>query len=242
MRSLSAAEWLEAWERALGQAELERPLTLLAAATDATRDRVAQLPIGARNQQLLALRGGMFGNEMNAVATCPRCGETLELPLRVSDLRAQAISDQPPRELRVNGYQILYRLPNTDDLVAAQTAQNANVARETLLQRVVMNVTATNESTAPTQLDAHAVETLTAQLELDDPLAVLRVHLVCPDCQHTWDSVFEIASFFWVELDAWAKRILREVHALASAYGWSESDILALSPQRRQMYLELTGN
>jgi hypothetical protein len=32
---------------------------------------------------------------------------------------------------------------------------------------------------------------------------------------------------------------LRDVHELASAYGWRESEILALSPQRRQAYLEL---
>jgi hypothetical protein len=32
---------------------------------------------------------------------------------------------------------------------------------------------------------------------------------------------------------------LREVHVLASANGWSEAEILALSPQRRQRYLEI---
>ena len=32
-----------------------------------------------------------------------------------------------------------------------------------------------------------------------------------------------------------------EVHALASAYHWHERDILALSPVRRQAYLELLG-
>jgi hypothetical protein len=32
---------------------------------------------------------------------------------------------------------------------------------------------------------------------------------------------------------------VREVHLLASAYGWRESDILAMTPWRRQLYLEL---
>ena len=36
-------------------------------------------------------------------------------------------------------------------------------------------------------------------------------------------------------------RILREVHTLAAAYGWSEAEILALSPARRRVYLELAA-
>jgi hypothetical protein len=31
------------------------------------------------------------------------------------------------------------------------------------------------------------------------------------------------------------------VHLLASAYGWSEGDILSMSPVRRQFYLEISG-
>ncbi len=50
---------------------------------------------------------------------------------------------------------------------------------------------------------------------------------------------FDIVSFLWNELNAWAIRTLREVHILASAYGWSETDILAMSPWRRQFYLEV---
>jgi hypothetical protein len=52
---------------------------------------------------------------------------------------------------------------------------------------------------------------------------------------------FDIASYFWDEINAWANRILREVHILASRYGWSERDILALSPWRRQFYLDMVN-
>jgi hypothetical protein len=47
--------------------------------------------------------------------------------------------------------------------------------------------------------------------------------------------------FLWNELDDWAARILSQVHILASNYGWSESEIVALSPQRRQYYQDLIG-
>ena len=54
-----------------------------------------------------------------------------------------------------------------------------------------------------------------------------------------WRAVFDIVTFFWSEIEAWACRILREVHILASAYGWCERDILALTSARRQFYLEM---
>ncbi len=61
----------------------------------------------------------------------------------------------------------------------------------------------------------------------------------CPTCDHAWDEIFDIVSFFWAELDAWAHRVLHDVHVLARAYAWSEAEILALPPLRRQYYLEL---
>jgi hypothetical protein len=62
-----------------------------------------------------------------------------------------------------------------------------------------------------------------------------------PGLRHSWDVLFDIVSFFWAEIGAWAQRLLREVHALASAYGWREADILALSAWRRRQYLDLAG-
>ena len=54
----------------------------------------------------------------------------------------------------------------------------------------------------------------------------------------SWQLTLDIVSFLWSEISSLAKRHLREVHTLAWAYGWSEADILAMSPARRQFYLE----
>jgi hypothetical protein len=74
-----------------------------------------------------------------------------------------------------------------------------------------------------------------------DPLADVQLAVSCPSCGTRQQVSFDILSFFWTEIEAWAWRILREVHTLASAYGWHEHDILALSPRRRQSYLEMVG-
>jgi hypothetical protein len=74
-----------------------------------------------------------------------------------------------------------------------------------------------------------------------DPRAEMRLAMHCHACQHSWSTIFDIVSFFWTEIEASAKRLLREVHTLAKAYGWREADILALSSARRQCYLELVS-
>ena len=63
----------------------------------------------------------------------------------------------------------------------------------------------------------------------------------CASCAHAWRASFDIVAFFWSEIDAWAERVLRDVHRLAAAYGWSEREILGLSAWRRHRYLEMVG-
>ena len=93
-------------------------------------------------------------------------------------------------------------------------------------------------SSQPINCHADVVDAIVAHMAQADPQADIQLSLVCPQCGHQWQAAFDIASFFWSEINAWANRMLREVHILASRYGWSETDILAMSPWRRQFYLE----
>ncbi len=74
-----------------------------------------------------------------------------------------------------------------------------------------------------------------------DPLAVIQMSLTCSACAHNWPLTFDIISYLWIEIDRWARHTLREVAQMAYAFGWSESDILALSPHRRKLYLKMIG-
>ena len=74
-----------------------------------------------------------------------------------------------------------------------------------------------------------------------DPMAEIHLVLDCPCCQHKWEAPFDIVAFLWREISAAARRLLREVHTIASAYGWTETEILALSPARRRIYLEIVN-
>jgi hypothetical protein len=63
--------------------------------------------------------------------------------------------------------------------------------------------------------------------------------LTCPNCCNQWEGQFDIASYLWTEINTWARHMLQEVYLLARAFGWSEYAILTMSPQRRQLYLEM---
>jgi hypothetical protein len=51
--------------------------------------------------------------------------------------------------------------------------------------------------------------------------------------------VLDPADYFYRELAASSRRLLLQIHALAGAYGWTEAEILALSPPRRATYVKL---
>jgi hypothetical protein len=69
--------------------------------------------------------------------------------------------------------------------------------------------------------------------------AAVRLALSCPSCKREWEDAFDIGRFVWAEVESRARRLVWEVHSLASAYGWGESETLALSAARRAMYLEM---
>lgn len=227
----SAQELLHAWERAGAEPPYERALTLLGAAAqpggvDGTDPSMAALSIGERDARLLQLRAALFGDEATAVITCPGCGTQLESRFRTS--RFLSVSpDHSALEFAIGGGTMTLRLITTADLRAV--AGHATV--EALLERAIVRADGVADTAAKWSAE------IQRRLELADPQAHIEIALRCLDCALGWTAVYDIVSFLWQEVDAWARRTLREVHLLASAYGWTEREILALSPARRQIYL-----
>jgi hypothetical protein len=241
MRRLSATELLDVWERGLTQSPVERALTLLAAAcTEASREALAQLSIGQRDGLLLTLREWTFGRQFVSLTTCPTCGERLELTVDAVDLRVEA---QPiaESELHITNYVVRFRLPNSLDLIALSRGADLTTVPRLLLKRCLLQVKSDGAEASAEELAIEVMDAIVARMAEADPQADMRLALTCPRCGHQWRAAFDIAAFFWREIDAWAERTLREVHILASKYGWREMDILAMSPKRRQCYLNLVN-
>jgi len=250
MRALSAPELLSVWEWGGGQPAAQRALALLAAACpDISHDALVGLSIGRRDALLLTLREWAFGPQLVSVASCPGCDERLELSFGVSDIRVAAASGQlpdgeaanEPLLVSVGGVEVRFRLPNSLDLSAVAGSQDVAATRRWLLERCVVSALQDGQQADLDQLPAEVTEAIAARMDEADPQANVQLALSCPICGHEWQATFDIVSFFWNEIETWAYRTLRQVHRLASAYGWSQADILALSPWRRQFYLDLVS-
>ena len=246
MRALAAAELLDVWERGLQQPPSARMLALLARGLpDIDARDLAALPVGRRDGYLLELRERLFGSELMLVASCPRCGEITEARVPVAELRIQAddgasASQQTDHHVDCDGYHISFRLPSSEDLLALPAEVERGEARRLLLRRCLRDVRAAGGAPVdPDALSDPVVAQVSMAMAAADPQADLELSLACPSCGNAWLAMFDIASFLWKEIQAWAKHTLRAVHALARAYGWREIDILAMSPTRRQIYLEL---
>jgi hypothetical protein len=72
-----------------------------------------------------------------------------------------------------------------------------------------------------------------------DPQAELELDLSCPSCGAAFSVDLDAGTFLLQELDARGAQLLEDVHALAMHYHWSEPEILALPPRRRERYLDL---
>ncbi|HEV2829175.1 MAG TPA: hypothetical protein VGW76_16380 [Pyrinomonadaceae bacterium] len=251
MQALSAAELLEVWERARAQPITTQALILLEAASPgASGEDLAKLSVGRRDARLLALREVLFGSRLTGLTSCPRCRQQLEIGIESADIHVDG--DQTDRGLlsvTSGGYVARFRLPNSEDLSAIAVSDDRQPEEAALIRQLLSRCLVELRRNGRRQrlessraLPPALIEAIAAEMERADPQANVQIPLDCADCGNQWLSAFDIVSFLWSEIDNWAKRLLREVCALASEFGWRESDILAMSAQRRRLYLQMIGD
>ena len=235
MQAPGEAEILALWERGLARHPIDRALLLCAwARPDLPPSRFPDLPLGAINRALLRLRETCFGPRINAWVDCEHCGERMEITLDTRQLLAGVNEKDTPAEFEVSNYR--FRVPCSRDLATIAVELDTEDAAVKLLERCCLS------HPDKTGLDFAGIlaeaETIMANL---DPDADINLALTCEDCGEIWLSGFNIGTLLWDEIDVHARSLLAQVHSLARAYGWTESEILALSPQRRSTYLDMVG-
>jgi hypothetical protein len=242
--SLNPAALLAAWEEGATQPPVRRALALLGAAwPERSEEQWAEVTIGERDARLLSLREALFGRKLEAIALCPRCGERLELAFDTDDIRVPAPARAPSEEalcVSVAGYEVTCHPPTSADLLAI-AGEGAADGRALMLRRCIETARLDGSETDPAGLPAEVVRAVDEQLAKGDPQAEVQIAMSCLACSHRWSLPFDILTHLWGEIGDWAQRLLGEIHALASAYGWSESAILAMSARRRRCYVEMVG-
>jgi hypothetical protein len=232
MPRLDPTALLAVWEQGRHEAALDRALTLLSAA-GAGRSEAGAWDLASRDVRLATVLAELAGPDVSTCVACAGCGAVLDVPV---DVAALARSPVPARadgfHATVTGTTVAFRLPTTDDL-RDLPGLSRSAARRVLVGRCTGRA-------APEISDdlADAVEAAMADVA---PAGAVEFDVGCPDCGATTVAALDVPALLWAEVDLRAVALLREVHTLAAAYGWTEADVLALSPARRAAYLELVG-
>ena len=237
MRVLGNGDFLTLWEDGHRLHPLDRGLLAICASlSDEERqvctDPVADWPLGRRNRALAQLRTLYFGPRMQGWMACEECGETLEF-----EVNCHAMTDMPesPSGELITFQGSTFRVPTSRDLAAIAAEPDSERASLRLLQKCEIERGAND----PASWSADKISAVAAEMALADPLAEIMLGFECPSCKHTSQEMLDLPTFFWAEFESRATRLLLEIHMLASAYGWAESAILAMSDVRRAAYLQM---
>lgn len=237
----TSSELLELWERAVASAPAERGDVLLAAQVESP-----PTSLGAHNAALLDLRARLFGSTQPLSSRCTTCGATTEFSIDCGLLaRALLPADDGEREQRIeaDGYRVDFRLPVVADVRVASAQGDRDGFVRTLLQRCVTRCERDDGVACDPESMPESVATAVSQrMESLEPGASVTFDLVCPECGAGWSAPMDCGDVLWSELQVRAERLLLDIDALARAYGWTEPQVLALSPTRRAAYLQLIGS
>jgi hypothetical protein len=236
MRSLRNLDFLELWEMGAGLHPLDQGLLAIQAAfPEASYQELANWPLGRRNQALAAVHCASFGPEFQCWTSCPQCGEKIEVSLDGRFVASrEATSALEP--VVVDGY--AFRPPTSRDLARLARDGAANQNDLALAVRLLLE-TCRVEKDSPVEWREEFVAQVEEKLADADPLAEILLTFECPACGAVCDKPLDLPAFLWAEISSAGRRLLSEVHVLASAYGWTEPAILALSDARRASYLEM---
>jgi hypothetical protein len=226
------------WERGRREHPVDRALTILAVLSQRPRAELAQISVEHRDSLLLDWRSRLFGTAVAGYAACPACGCGVDVSLTAA---RQAV----PQErfvMDAGGASVTVRLPTSLDLAAVAACESVEAARRELARRCVEGGTLDDDDDDDDGGGGGGVAAaVEAELDRRAGVSAGAVALACPDCGHGWQLEFDVAAFTWREIEILAGRLLRDVDVLARRYGWSEREILGLSPDRRRFYLELAS-
>jgi hypothetical protein len=228
MHSLSGERILTAWERGLASREPWRALALLQAAMpEREMNELAALPLAERNALLLQLHAMTFGRRVEGFAACAECGQQLEFEMDAEEM-ARALRSPEPETWLEAGNQMCMRPADTSDVATSMEAANEEDARNMLLARTLglENVDVVRED----WVDRFDRLNASAEIRCVSP---------CAHCGARPVLDFDAAGFVWREIQVAARRLMAEIHRLASAYGWSEKVVARMSAVRRAAYLEM---
>ena len=198
------------------------------------REELAELSLGDRIAALLTLARSVDERPLESTMRCGSCGVQLETLLSPDELvayHARASADGCARAKLDDGSELLLRLPTVRDFESwrERAAGVEELARDLTLDGRAL----------PSPLPAAWAAAIERALGDADPLVDFRLAIDCPDCGAHGRYPLDLEALALERLRRAHGELLVTVHRLASAYHWSEREILSLPAARRRIYLSM---
>jgi hypothetical protein len=239
---MTPAEMLSFWETGSRLSPLDRGV-LAAQVAGVPASQAADLPLGERNRALARLYREHFGRALKGFTQCVECGEKLEF-----DFDLQQVADAPP--LKASEPVVVgrwkFRLPTSRALAMALNGGEETAAGERLLAHCLeepagagldWGESGQGLSEAPPGWSEEEMTAIEEKLSEADLLAEILIGFKCPECGADFEDALDLGSFLWSEVEDAARQLFDDIHLLASAYGWTEDEVLQLSAMRRDAYV-----
>ncbi|MDM0004338.1 hypothetical protein QTI51_01820 [Variovorax sp. J22G73] len=210
-------------------------------------------PVGMRIGALLRLVALTEATDsLGVVLRCvqPDCGERFEIELPLGELAARApdapeapdspgssnstTSNVPLRLALPGGRSASLRLPTGNDLRDWATLPHAGSADA--IAAVIASLRIDGD------LQPGDAAALAEGIAAHDPLVAFSVASTCPACGAEDELPVDLEGLALQKLAQHQQRLVMDVHRLASRYGWTEQQALAVPPRRRERYLALIDN
>jgi hypothetical protein len=214
-----------------------------------------QLLVADRNYLLLRLRQATFGDRVRANLFCPwpDCGEHVSVDFSIADLPVEQAAHRAPLHTmtlcaRDDGppTDVTFRLPNGADQeeVSALLASNEAAALTVLLSRCITRIGPHESPDEPriAALPATARADIERRMEELAPKVGQAMDITCAECGRGFTAPFDIQRFFFGDLRTDDDLLYREVHYLAYHYHWGEDEIMQLTRDKRQKYIEVLAD
>ena len=186
------------------------------------------LSVGDRQWLLAQLAVHLGQAHVWITGTCAACEAAFDAPLDLAALPVKPAGEgYPERTVEAPENLIRVRAPTGADQEAIAGLPEAE-AVAVLLARCV-------DGANTRTLSPDTLERIDAALAEISPEAAAEVETTCPSCGAACRAGFDLADVVFAHLGD----PFEDVHVIASAYHWSEGDILALPAARRRRYLHL---
>lgn len=229
---------LNIWDSCVDKNQAFKGVALASLAlNEKNHSNISDWSIEKRDVALFHVRKTLFGNKFSNIAHCPQCNQTVEWDLYLQQMGIPNLIDIPDNleiPIKIADYNLMVRLPNSNDLFSNN--------KDKIIENCILNFKEYNEQLIDQKIPDILVNQISSKYDEICKASNITYHLNCVECEHKWQVIFDIVAYLWKEIDQWAKSFLGQIYMLAKTFGWSETDIINMSDNRRNYYLNLLNS